>query len=128
MRPERYQARLDKALRDRARALAHGNAMQAVNAVQEARMANELMHLSRDYLQRRDKLVSLAKATAAAKPGTFPPLYTAALRKLLGRFGLGRMRGAEDPVLATFSLRELVQKTVAEEDAGAVAPSFADWL
>ncbi|MDE7370449.1 MAG: hypothetical protein K2N07_01650 [Desulfovibrio sp.] len=92
------------------------------------RIANELMHLSRDYLQRRDKLVSLAKATAAAKPGTFPPLYTAALRKLLGRFGLGTMRGGVDPVLATFSLRELVQKTVAEEDAGAVAPSFADWL
>ena len=128
MRPERYQARLDKALRDRARALADGNAMQAVNAVQEARMANELIHLSREFLQRRDKLVTLAKATAAAKAGTFPPLHTAALRKLLGRFGLGTMRGGVDPVLATFSLRELVQKTVAEEDVEGVAPSFADWL
>ncbi len=128
MRPERYQARLDKALRDRSRALADGNAMQAVNAVQEARMANELIHLSREFLQRRDKLVTLAKATAAAKAGTFPPLHTAALRKLLGRFGLGTMRGGVDPVLATFSLRELVQKTVAEEDVEGVAPSFADWL
>lgn len=128
MRPERYQARLDKALRDRARALADGNAMAAVNAVQDARMANELIHLSREFLRRRDELVGLAQKTAGAKAGTFPSLHTAALRKLLGRFGLGGMRGGTDPVFALASLRDLVQRTAPEEDAAGVAPSFADWL
>lgn len=70
--PERYQAMLDKALRDRSRALVDGDVMAAVRAVDNARVANELIWSSRDQLRRSDELLELAARTAAAKPRNFP--------------------------------------------------------
>ena len=126
--PERYQAMLDKALRDRSRALVDGDVMAAVRAVDNARVANELIWSSRDQLRRSDELLELAARTAAAKPGTFPTIHREALRKLLERYGLAHMRGLPDQTLGASSLRELVEKTLPGDDVAGILPSFADWL
>ena len=127
--PERYQAMLDKALRDRSRALVDGDVMAAVRAVDNARVANELIWSSRDQLRRRDELLDLAARTASAKPGTFPTIHREALRKLLDRYGLAHMRGLPDQTLGASSLRELVEQTMPQdENAAGILPSFADWL
>lgn len=126
--PERYQAMLDKALRDRSRALVDGDVMAAVRAVDNARVANELIWSSRDQLRRSDELLDLAAKTASAKPGTFPTIHREALRKLLDRYGLAHMRGLPDQTLGASSLRELVEKTLPGDDVAGILPSFADWL
>lgn len=125
--PARYQAMLDKALRDRQAALLDGNVMQAVNAVYNSRVANELIWDSQYQLRQRDDLLQLAGETGAAKPGTFPSVHTAALRKLLNQYGLATTRGLSDPEFAPYSLRELVQQTI-PQDVVDVMPSFASWL
>ena len=125
--PARYQAMLDKALRDRQTALLDGNVMQAVNAVENARVANELIWAAQYQLRQRDALLQQAGETAAAKPGTFPSVHTAALRKLLNQYGLASVRGLADPEFAAYSLRDLVQQTI-PQDVVDVMPSFASWL
>lgn len=125
--PARYQAMLDKALRDRQAALLDGNVMQAVNAVENARVANELIWSAQYQISQREAMLQLAGETAAAKPGTFPSVHTAALRKLLNQYGLANVRGAADPDFAPYSLRDLVQQTI-PQDVVDVMPSFAGWL
>lgn len=125
--PARYQAMLDKALRDRQTALLDSNVMQAVNAVENARVANELIWSAQYQISQREALLQLAGETAAAKPGTFPSVHTAALRKLLNQYGLANVRGAADPDFAPYSLRDLVQQTI-PQDVVDIMPSFAGWL
>ena len=67
------------------------------------------------------------KRVADGKPGTFPSVHTAALRKLLNQYGLANVRGAADPDFAPYSLRDLVQQTI-PQDVVDVMPSFAGWL
>jgi len=125
----RYQAMLDKALRDRSQALVDGNLMAVINAVDKARLANELIWQSRERLRTADATLKLAGETGSAKAGTFPTVHAAALSKLLNQYSLAHMRAATDPVLAHSSLRELVQQTLPPDDAGeGILPSFPDWL
>lgn len=125
--PERYQAMLDKALRDRSKALIDGDVMGAVRAVENARLANELIWASRAQLARRDALLKLAAETAAAKPGTFPTVHREAMRKLLDQYGLAHMRGLPEAEYRNSGLRDLVNQTM-QEDVVDVLPSFANWL
>ncbi|MDY0204724.1 MAG: hypothetical protein RBR49_11460 [Desulfovibrio desulfuricans] len=125
--PERYQAMLDNALRDRSKALVDGDVMGAVRAVENARMANELIWGSRAQLARRDRLLKLAAETAAAKPGTYPTVHREAIRKLLNQYDLAHMRGQSDAEYRHARLRDLVGQTM-QDDVVEVLPSFANWL
>ncbi|OXS29031.1 MAG: hypothetical protein BCS36_06510 [Desulfovibrio sp. MES5] len=66
---------LDKALRDRSKALVDGDIMGTIRAVENARLANELMWGSRAQLARRDALLKLAAEPPPPSPAYTPP-YT----------------------------------------------------
>lgn len=125
--PKRYQAMLDKALRDRSKALVDGDVMAAVHAVDNARVANELLWNSHNQLRRADDLLKLAAETAAAKPGTYPTVHKEAMRKLLNQYDMGNMRGLPDVEYRLSSLESLVQQTL-PADVVDVLPSFAAWV
>lgn len=125
--PERYRAMLDKALRDRSKALVDGDVMAAVRAVDNARLANDLIWGAQHQFRLRDALLHLARETANAKPGTFPTVHREALRKLLERYDLAHMRGQPDAVLRLAGLRQVVEQTL-PDDVVDTLPSFADWV
>lgn len=125
--PKRYQAMLDKALRDRSKAVIDGDVMGAVRAVDNARVANELLWNSHNQLRRADDLLQLAAETAAAKPGTYPTVHKEAMRKLLNQYDMGNMRGLPDVEYRLASLESLVQQTL-PADVVDVLPSFAAWV
>lgn len=125
--PARYQGMLDTAMRERSRALIDGDIMGAVKAVENARLANELLWASRARLAERDDMLKLAVKTASAKPGTLPIAYREAIRKLLGQYDLAHMSGLTEAKYQLASLRQLVEQTL-QEDVTDVLPSFAAWI
>lgn len=125
--PARYHNMLAKALKDRQIALAKGEPMRAVKAVYNARVANEMISLSRSILSQREDMENLAARLAAAKPGTFPTLHREAMRHVLAQYNLGRMRGTADPEFSNASLRDLIKASQGDTIMD-IAPSFAPWI
>lgn len=125
--PARYQAMLDKALRDRAAFVRSDDVVKALDAVERARLANELRGRAADVLARRDATLALAARLASAKPGTMPTVQRAALRKVLGLYNLGRVPMAADSGLHLASLSDLVRQMLGETADG-VMPSFPSWI
>lgn len=125
--PARYQAMLDKALKDRAKAVLAGDVVKALDAVERARLANELRGRAAEMLSRRDATLALAARLASAKPGTLPTVQREALRKVLSLYNLGRVGGVADGALSGSSLGELIRQTLGDTADG-VLPSFPSWV
>lgn len=123
----RYHNMLATALKDRQIALAKGEPMRAVKAVYNARVANEMISLSRFILRQREDMENLAARLAISKPGTFPTLHREAMRRVLAQYNLGTMRGTPDPEFGNASLRDLLKASQGDNIMD-MAPSFAPWI
>ena len=124
----RYEAALRRALEARTRALRLGKPLEAVRAMQRARMAFALMREARTARQMVDRVRNTAVRAARVKPGTYPAAQTEAIRKLNVGLGLSGPSAPHDADAAGISLEKLVEQSIGDTSAIDIKPLFPDWL
>lgn len=128
LRPDRYVAALRRALSDRSQAVRRGKFVEAVQAMQRARMAFAMMQEVRKARDLTDRVQKKARKAARVKPGTYPAAQTEAIRKLVSGLGLSAPAQAWDAQSGDMKLRDLVQQSVDDTEAIDLMPLFPDWL
>ena len=124
----RYEASLRRSLEARTRALRMGKPLEAVRAMQRARMAFALMREARTARQLVDRVRNAAVRASRVKPGTYPAAQTEAIRKLVSGVGLLAPSGPMDAEAGSMSLKELVEQSIGDTSAIDLLPLFPDWL
>lgn len=128
LRPDRYVAALRRALSDRSQAVRRGKFVEAVQAMQRARMAFAMMQEVRKARETEERVQKKARKAARVKNGTYPAAQTEAIRKLVSGLGLSAPAQAWDAEAEKMTLRELVQASMDETSAIDLMPMFPDWL
>ncbi len=128
LRPVRYVAALRRALSDRSQSVRRGKFVEAVQAMQRARMAFAMMQEVRKARETAERVQKKARKAARVKNGTYPAAQTEAIRKLVSGLGLSAPAQAWDAEAEKMTLRELVQASMDETSAIDLMPMFPDWL
>lgn len=128
LRPDRYVAALRRALSDRSQAVRRGKWVEAVQAMQRARMAFAMMQEVRKARETAERVQKKARKAARVKNGTYPATQTEAIRKLVEGLGLSAPAQAWDAEAEKMTLRKLVQASMDETSAIDLMPMFPDWL
>lgn len=128
LRPDRYVAALRRALSDRSQAVRRGKFVEAVQAMQRARMAFAMMQEVRKARETAERVQKKARKAARVKNGTYPAAQIEAIRKLVSGLGLSAPAQAWDAEAEKMTLRELVQASMDETSAIDLMPMFPDWL
>ena len=124
--PSRFIAALRRAMNDRSKAAKRGRDVEAVRAVQRARMAFAMLQEVNKAKKTIEAAQNKLRRANMVKPGTYAAAQTEALRKLAMGLGVRAPATAWDVDSAELSLRELVEKSVG--DTSAIDPMFPDWL
>lgn len=124
----RYEASLRRALEARTRFLRLGKPLEAVRAMQRARMAFALMQEARTARQMVDRVRNKAVRAVRVKPGTYPAAQTEAIRKLVSGVGLVAPSAPLDAEAGGMDLDALVQQSIGDTSAIDLLPLFPDWL
>lgn len=125
--PQRYVAALRRALSERSQAVRRGRFVDAVRAMQRARMAFALMQETKKARELADRVEKKARKAARVKSGTYPAAQTEAIRKLVSALGFPAPRQAWDAELESVPLEKLVQASM-DESVLDLMPLFPDWL
>lgn len=128
LRPDRYVAALRRALSDRSQAVRRGKFVEAVQAMQRARMAFAMMQEVRKARETAERVQKKAMKAARVKNGTYPAAQTEAIRKLVEGLGLSAPAQAWDADAEKMTLRELVKASVDDTEVIDLMPIFPDWL
>lgn len=128
LRPDRYVAALRRALSDRSQAVRRGKWVEAVQAMQRARMAFAMMQEVRKARETAERVQKKARKAARVKNGTYPAAQTEAIRKLVEGLGLSAPAQAWDADAEKMTLRELVKASVDDTEVIDLMPIFPDWL
>lgn len=128
LRPDRYVAALRRALSDRSQAVRRGKWVEAVQAMQRARMAFAMMQEVRKARETAKRVQKKARKAARVKNGTYPAAQTEAIRKLVEGLGLSAPAQAWDADAEKMTLRELVKASVDDTEVIDLMPIFPDWL
>ena len=128
LRPDRYVAALRRALSDRSQAVRRGKWVEAVQAMQRARMAFAMMQEVRKARETAERVEKKARKAARVKSGTYPAAQTEAIRKLVSGLGLSAPAQAWDAEAEKMTLRELVQASMDETSVIDLMPMFPGWL
>lgn len=128
LRPDRYVAALRRALSDRSQAVRRGKWVEAVQAIQRARMAFAMMQEVRKARETAERVQKKAMKAARVKNGTYPAAQTEAIRKLVEGLGLSAPAQAWDADAEKMTLRDLVHASMDETSAIDLMPMFPDWL
>lgn len=128
LRPDRYVAALRRALSDRSQAVRRGKWVEAVQAMQRARMAFAMMQEVRKARETAERVQKKARKAARVKNGTYPAAQTEAIRKLVSGLGLSAPTQAWDAEAEKMTLRDLVHASMDETSAIDLMPMFPDWL
>lgn len=128
LRPDRYVAALRRALSDRSQAVRRGKWVEAVQAMQRARMAFAMMQEVRKARETAERVQKKARKAARVKNGTYPAAQTEAIRKLVSGLGLSAPAQAWDADAEKMTLRKLVHASMDETSAIDLMPMFPDWL
>lgn len=128
LRPDRYVAALRRALSDRSQAVRRGKFVEAVQAMQRARMAFAMMQEVRKARETAERVQKKARKAARVKNGTYPAAQTEAIRKLVEGLGLSAPAQAWDADAEKMTLRELVKASVDDTEVIDLMPIFPDWL
>ena len=128
LRPDRYVAALRRALSDRSQAVRRGKWVEAVQAIQRARMAFAMMQEVRKARETAERVQKKARKAARVKNGTYPAAQTEAIRKLVEGLGLSAPAQAWDADAEKMTLRDLVHASMDETSAIDLMPMFPDWL
>ena len=128
LRPDRYVAALRRALSDRSQAVRRGKWVEAVQAMQRARMAFAMMQEVRKAREMAERVQKKARKAARVKNGTYPAAQTEAIRKLVEGLGLSAPAQAWDADAEKMTLRELVKASVDDTEVIDLMPIFPDWL
>lgn len=128
LRPDRYVAALRRALSDRSQAVRRGKWVEAVQAMQRARMAFAMMQEVRKARETAERVQKKARKAARVKNGTYPAAQTEAIRKLVEGLGLSAPTQAWDADAEKMTLRELVKASVDDTEVIDLMPIFPDWL
>ena len=124
----RYEAALRRALEERTRAMRQGKPLDAVRAMQRARMAFALMQEARTARETVDRVRNKAVRAARVKPGTYPAAQTEAIRQLVSGVGLAAPSAPLDAEVGDMSLADLVTLCIGDTSDIDLQPLFADWL
>ena len=125
--PQRYVAALRRALSERSQAVRRGRFVDAVRAMQRARMAFALMQETKKARELADRVEKKARKAARVKSGTYPAAQTEAIRKLVSALGFPAPRQAWDAEMENVELEKLVQASM-DESVIDLMPLFPDWL
>lgn len=128
LRPDRYVAALRRALSDRSQAVRRGKFVEAVQAMQRARMAFAMIQEVRKARETAERVQKKARKAARVKNGTYPAAQTEAIRKLVEGLGLSAPAQAWDADAEKMTLRELVKASVDDTEVIDLMPIFPDWL
>lgn len=126
--PQRYVAALRRSLAERSQAVRRGKFIDAVRAMQRARMAFALMQEAKKARDLADRVQKKARKSARVKGGTYPAAQTEAIRKLVSALGFPAPQQAWDAELESVPLEKLVQMSMDETSAIDLMPLFPDWL
>lgn len=128
IRPERFQSALQKALRDREKAMAAGDLAQARDAVARARLANEMIRQSLSTIRDVQYFIDFIRGLKSNAPLSMPAPHREAIHAVLERYRLGSLRNCGHPSYQRLGIRGLVESCMPPEDQDIVRPVFPDWL
>lgn len=128
MNPARWRTALDRALRERARAVLDSDKGELLKAIGKARLNAAMIKEAEAALATRENLKRLAQRIASSKQGRYGEDYGYALRAIFLALGLANPRWAPDSLRAGKTVGDIVKARVDPEDLLGVAPNFSDWL
>ncbi len=142
--PAKFNAALRKGQKRVHQLLKKGDAAEALQVLQQARLANELYIQSMKARKQADKIIRQAKKSWQIKPEMIDPMAREGLRRVLTRFSMTRVpEEGQDPVTAKLGLREIIAALNPDADiimegsdsifersgqTNLVVDSFPEWL
>lgn len=129
--PASLRALLNRALKKRNEYLDSGkpaDMMRALNALNDARVAAEMLNLHQSYRRKAEKIGKKAQKLARSRPASMAAAQTEALRKLLKAYNLGTLQAPEDLAYSRQDFASLVREIALDNESVGVVPSFPEWL
>ncbi len=122
-----YRQRLNKALSERAKALADGDVFRARDELTRARIASKCLAMAYEIEAAAGSFYHLA-GKVAAQINKYPEKHVEILARIFQTYSLPAMRQTPNPQIQSMLMSELVQEIQQEEMPDAVEPALAGWV